>query len=169
MSLQLGDRGCHARAVPANFMNGPAWGVGQRAGPPPLFPALHCAATCRAARCCLPAATWPAASRSAASDGAPEVPGHSPRHTASRQRVGPTTRPLGPCRVSILWSPFLGFLEWVLEAGGNEVSLQAPFPLGRQPWEVTDHRKRVDPYFGGRVTITLGRMEVQSFLGVLGF
>lgn len=65
--------------------------------------------------------------------------------------------------------PLSRVFGWVLEAGGSEVSLQAPFPLGRQPWEVTDRRKGVDPYFGGRVAITLGRMEVQSLLGVLGF
>lgn len=169
MSLQLGDRGCHARAVPANFMNGPAWGVGQRAGPPPHFPALHCARdmprrTLLPPRCDL-ASSQPVSCFEWGSGGSrPQSP-----PPASRQRVGLTTRPLGPCRVSILWSPFLGCLEWVLEAGGSEVSLQAPFPLGRQPWEVTDHRKGVDPYFGGRMAITLGRMEVRSFLGVLGF
>lgn len=71
--------GCLARAVPANFMNGPAWGVGQRAGPPPHFPALRL-------RHAEPhvAASRPAASRSAASDGAREASGRVSRQPATR-------------------------------------------------------------------------------------
>lgn len=78
-------------AVPANFMNGPAWGMGG----PPARP--HISLRCARPRHAAPhvAAPWPAASRSAASDGAREAAGQNPRHAASQRRVGTTTRPLG--------------------------------------------------------------------------
>lgn len=104
--------GCQVRAAPAGFMNGPAWGGGRgrRAGPPPRFPAAE-PATCRAARCCLPA---------------PPRPGPPPAGQLLRTERGrlparvlaappeakrrATARPLGPGRGLPSVVPFLG--DW---------------------------------------------------------
>lgn len=102
--------GCQVRAAPAGFMNGPAWGGGggRRAGPPPRFPAAE-PATCRAARCCLPA---------------PPRPGPPPAGQLLRTERGrlparvlaappeakrrAAARPLGPGRGLPSGVPFLG-------------------------------------------------------------
>lgn len=77
-----------------------------------------------------PAATWPATSGSAASDGAQEAVGQSPRHAAGP----PATRPLGPGAGgggTLSGAPSPGWLlEWIPEAGDSEVSLPALLPLG---------------------------------------
>lgn len=81
-----------------------------------------------------PAATWPATSGSAASDGAREAVGQSPRHAArlpaTRQADDTPPGARGARRGGFLWRPFSLLLEWFPEAGDSEVSLQALFSSG---------------------------------------
>lgn len=79
-------------AVPANFMNGPAWGMGG----PPARP--HISLRCARPRHAAPhvAAPWPAASRSAASDGARAAAGQNPATPPASDASGRRHAPGGP-------------------------------------------------------------------------
>lgn len=103
-------------------------GAGAARRPAPTFP-------CRCARdmprrTLLPpgsAATWPAASGSAASDREREAAGQSPHRAAGGDAAGRDTPP-GARQGSPRWRPFPWLLEWFPEAGGSEDSFQALFP-----------------------------------------
>lgn len=116
-------------AVPANFMNGPAWGMG---GPPPRFPGAAPPATCRAARCRALARRPPVSCFGWGSEAAGQPAARRDHDT-----------PPGPAglRAPALLSRGLGRAP---AAGGGEVSLQTSFPADEQPG-------------GGVEAMTLGR------------
>jgi hypothetical protein len=68
-----------------------------------------------------PAATWRAASRSAAPDGAGGCRPESPPRCLPASRWDRGHAPLGPGKGSVLWRPF-PVTEWLSAAGLNEVS-----------------------------------------------
>lgn len=173
MSLQLGDRGCHARAVPANFMNGPAWGVGQRAGPPPHFPELrlrHAAPHVAASRAPLRPGLLPAGQllRMGLGRLPARVPATPPAGNASGRRHASG----GPAGALCSGASFLGFWNGFLKREVVKLAFN-PFSLkiGSPGRSLTTGRGWAPnlEWGGVAVAMTLGGMEVQSPLGVLGF
>lgn len=128
--------GCQARAVPAGFMNGPAWGGGGGAPARPHISLLkrprHAAPHVAASRPRRDLARHQRVScfRRGAGGCGPESP---PRRPPAGDASGPTTRPLGPEAPGggdSQWRPFSLLLEWFPEGGDSEISLQALFPSG---------------------------------------
>ena len=120
------NRGCQVRAAPAGFMNGPAWGGGGGGAPPrpPRFPAAA-PATCRAARCCLPAPPRPGPPPAGQllRTGRGRLPARVPTAPPAATRRA-ETRLLGPGRGLPAGVPFLGYWNGFLKQEGVKIAFR---------------------------------------------